>query len=255
MPQPEALEAGGKASAGGPRYVSLARTLKEQIVSGVHPVGSLLPTEIELSERFSVSRHTVRAALRILRDERLVTSRQGAGTLVAPPANSESFLLEAHSINDLVAYAADMYTEIRSTQTEVIDGKAAARIGAARGQEWLVVRGLVRFKKRQTPICWSEYYIHRDFASVGRILPRHSGPIFLLIEDLFGLAITELDQNISTSTLSRNMAAELKAKAGDTSIEVRRTFRAADGTVAQISIHTHPAARFQQSIKMRRLRN
>jgi GntR family transcriptional regulator len=39
-----------------PLYLQVVRALKEEIVSGVHPVGSQLPTEEELCERFSVSR-------------------------------------------------------------------------------------------------------------------------------------------------------------------------------------------------------
>ena len=57
------------------------RALKDEIVSGVLPVGSQLPTEEELCERFSVSRYTVREALRRLREDSLVSSRQGQGTI------------------------------------------------------------------------------------------------------------------------------------------------------------------------------
>jgi len=67
-----------------PLYIQLARTLKEEIVSGVHPIGARLPNEESLGERFSVSRFTVRQALRLLREEGLVQSRQGAGTTSCP---------------------------------------------------------------------------------------------------------------------------------------------------------------------------
>lgn len=242
-------------TAAGPRYAAVAQSLKDEIIGGVHPVGALLPTEGELSARFAVSRHTVRAALRILREERLVASRQGAGTMVVPPAPSEAFRLEANSINDLVAYAADMYTEIRSTQMVTVDGRAAARLGVTGGREWLLVQGMARFKRRQMPVCWSEYYINRDYAGVARLLSRNAGPIFLLIEDMFGVSIAEMDQSISTGSLSATIAEELRGQQGDTSIEVRRSYRSGDGTLVQLSLHTHPAARFQQTIRMRRLRD
>src|SRR6201985_3229058 len=61
-----------------PLYLQLVRALKEEIVSGVYPVGSQLPTEEELCERFSVSRYTVREALRRLREDNLVPPRQAA---------------------------------------------------------------------------------------------------------------------------------------------------------------------------------
>src|SRR5712672_3080063 len=75
-----------------PLYLQLVRALKDEIVSGVHPVGSQLPTEEELCERFSVSRYTVREALRRLREDHLVSSRKGAGTTVVPPRPADSFV-------------------------------------------------------------------------------------------------------------------------------------------------------------------
>src|ERR1700736_5102922 len=70
-------------------YLQILRSLKDEIVRGVYPVGSQLPTEEELCERFSVSRYTVREALRRLRDDHLVASRRGAGTTVVPPSSSD----------------------------------------------------------------------------------------------------------------------------------------------------------------------
>ena len=236
------------------RYASVAQALKERILGGEYDIGALLPPERELAERFAVSRQTIRAALRLLREERLVTSRQGAGTMIATPRSSEAFRLAANSIDDLVAYAAHMYTEVRSTGIELVDGAMAKRLGLAPGHQWFVIRGLARYRRRNTPVCWSQYYINHAFAGIERMLPRDSGPIFLLIEEMFGVSIAEMDQTISTSALPRRLADELQAKPGETSIEVRRTYRTSQGILAQVSLHSHPAARFQQTIRMQRLR-
>jgi len=62
------------------RYLQIARTLRKEIVDGVYPVGSQLPTEHQLCQRFDVSRYTVREALRRLREDNLVaTRRDGLG--------------------------------------------------------------------------------------------------------------------------------------------------------------------------------
>ena len=79
-----------------PLYLQVVRALKDEIVSGVYPVGSQLPTEEELCERFSVSRYTVREALRRLREDNLVASRQGAGTIVVPPRPTELIRPRGH---------------------------------------------------------------------------------------------------------------------------------------------------------------
>src|ERR1044072_3648208 len=112
-----------------PLYLQVVRALKDEIVSRVHPVGSQLPTEEELCERFSVSRYTVREALRRLREDNLVSSRQGAGPRVAPPRPTDSFVHEVMSINDLVAFATGVRFAIDTIEMIVDDAKLASRTG------------------------------------------------------------------------------------------------------------------------------
>ena len=60
------------------------------------------------------------------------------------------------------------------------------------------------------PVCWTEVYINREFAAVGRLLQRHRGPIFHLIEDLFGQSIVEVHQEIAAALISPTLAGGLK---------------------------------------------
>lgn len=235
-------------------YLQVAQALKDEIVSGVYPVGSQLPTEDDLCKRFSVSRYTVREALRLLRDDGLVSSRQGAGTVVIPPSSTDSDIHQVMSINDLVAFGTDTRLVINSIKTTVIDDKLATRTGLPIGEEWLEVRAYRYAEGTEAPVCSAEYYINRDFAAVGRLLQRHTGPIFRLIEDMFGQNITEVHQQISATLISPALAADLKVKEGSAALEVRRTYKTADGKIAQATFNTHPASRFQHSMTMRRVK-
>jgi len=237
-----------------PLYLQLVRALKDEIVSGVYPIGSQLPTEEELCERFKVSRYTVREALRRLRDDNLVSSRQGAGTTVVPPHPADSFVHEVMSINDLVAFATDVRFAIDQIEMIEIDDKLSARTGIAIGEAWLAVRGLRHTESGEWPVCWTEVYINREFAAVGRLLQRHRGPIFHLIEDMFGQSIVEVHQEIAAALISPDLADGLKVKAGTTALEVQRTYRLAAGRIAQVAINTHPASRFRHSMTMRRVK-
>lgn len=254
---PKAAATGRKGANGrsdGPLYVQIARELKEQIVSGAYPVGAQLPTEDELCERFSVSRYTVREALRRLREDGLVTSRQGAGTVVVPVRSSDSYAHEVMSINDLLTWATGTRYDIESIKMVTIDGKLAAKTGLTKGEEWLEVRGARYAENTETPVCWVEYYINRNFAAVGRLLQRHNNPIFPLIEDLFGQTIEEVHQEISATLVSPALATGLKVEVGSAALEVRRTYKTADGEIAQVTINVHPAPLFRHSMTMRRMR-
>ncbi len=56
--------------------------LKENILSGEWPAGSLIPSEPELSRAFNVSRNTVRSAIQELCAYGILNKRQGIGTYV-----------------------------------------------------------------------------------------------------------------------------------------------------------------------------
>lgn len=68
-----------------PAYLQVADTLRERIVKGQLRDGQLLPAEGRLAYDFEVSVSTMRAALRILRDEGLIVTRAPYGTRVRSP--------------------------------------------------------------------------------------------------------------------------------------------------------------------------
>ncbi|MGI6541276.1 MAG: GntR family transcriptional regulator [Bacillota bacterium] len=65
----------------GALYIGIASQLKNDIVRGAFP-DNRLPTEEELSQRFGVSRNTIREALSMLEMDGLITRRQGVGTFI-----------------------------------------------------------------------------------------------------------------------------------------------------------------------------
>jgi len=60
----------------------IANVLRAAILTRRLAPGERLPSQYELAARFGVARETVKSALRILRDERLVVTRQGSGAFV-----------------------------------------------------------------------------------------------------------------------------------------------------------------------------
>ena len=67
-----------------PLYVRLADAIATQIERGELTPGQIIPSEPYLMGTHGVSRGTVRAALRLLRDRGLVVTLPGKGSFVAP---------------------------------------------------------------------------------------------------------------------------------------------------------------------------
>ena len=65
------------------KYAIIADKLREEIRSGRYKQGEKFATELELTERFGVSRQTVRQALSQLSSEGHLVQRQGSGTYVS----------------------------------------------------------------------------------------------------------------------------------------------------------------------------
>ncbi|MBO0767873.1 MAG: GntR family transcriptional regulator, partial [Solirubrobacterales bacterium] len=72
-------------------HALIADTLRQEITSGKLAPGAELPSETELSQRFEVSRGTVRQALGALRSEGLIAGGRGRRALVNRPTLSQSF--------------------------------------------------------------------------------------------------------------------------------------------------------------------
>ncbi|WP_194436679.1 GntR family transcriptional regulator [Vibrio fluminensis] len=65
-----------------PMYRQIADAIRGKISSGEYKVGNALPTEAQLREEFSVSRVTVRQAIKLLVESGELESKQGSGTYV-----------------------------------------------------------------------------------------------------------------------------------------------------------------------------
>lgn len=65
-----------------PPYVQVANALRASILTRKLEPGEKLPSQTELAARYGVARMTIQQALRLLRDDHLIVSRQGSGVYV-----------------------------------------------------------------------------------------------------------------------------------------------------------------------------
>lgn len=243
------------ASPTGPLYKQVVAVLRDEILKGVHPIGGLLPTENELCERFDMSRHTVREALRELRANGLVASRRGSGTTVIQPATaSHSYVHQVGSIADLSQYAIARW-EILSSEMVAIDEVLAERLQTPPGTRWLKMEACRYLADPELPVAWTQFYLHPDYAQVSRLIGKQVRPIYELIHDLYGEQVNDVTQTMHGEEVAEPIAKLLKIKKGSMVIEVERTYRLASGKVIEASNNVYPASTFRFSIKLQRLPN
>jgi GntR family transcriptional regulator len=84
-----------------PSYVSIYNSLYLDIINNVYPQGELLPGEIQLAQKYSVSRNTLRQALAILSEDGLIVKSQGKGTIVA---KRDEKMIPKHFFNPMTTF-------------------------------------------------------------------------------------------------------------------------------------------------------
>lgn len=89
----------------------VADALRAEIESGQYLAGAPLPTYRQLANDHEVAVNTAMAAVRLLRDEGLVTSRQNAGNYVRDRAGDVDTEAELRSLR---VELADLQTQVRS---------------------------------------------------------------------------------------------------------------------------------------------
>src|SRR6266487_1473106 len=126
------------------KYQQLADQLRGAIQSGELRPGDALPTEMQLAERYRVSRPTVRAALAVLRAEGLVDARQGSGAYVRLRRSPRRVPIPRLPDTDTDARADTLgVSQITEAGPASVHGDVASLLGVRDGAQAFVRRRLV----------------------------------------------------------------------------------------------------------------
>lgn len=239
-----------------PLYRQVVQSLRNDISRGVFPIGSQLPPEDELASRFSVSRQTVREALRLLRSDGLVSSRQGSGTTVMPPSTNALFNVHrVTSVDELIAYSAESLYGI--DLMNFVDGeyiKEATGLQIPADQRWLRLQGYrhAPVGHEEPPVCWTEVLVAPEYVGIQRLVRNHRGPIWRLIEDMHGEHLVEIEQRLRVRTVPAELAEGLKIDKGSSLMDVQRIYHNSAGKIVEISNNLYPSQSFVFQMKLRR---
>ena len=237
----------------GPLYARILSELRHRISSGQYPIGSLLPTEAELSIEFSTSRHTVREALRRLIEQGLVRSRQGAGTAVISAETNARYVQSFQSISDLFQNSLDTHFVIHKIETEAISQEIAERIDAKAGQKWVHINGVRWTKPGGTPISYIDSYIPNEYSHIAATFPEHDRRAFYsILEERSGQTIDHVFQEIRSVRMPRSVANSFGLEEGGLCLQLLRRYVARNHTlIASFNWHRGDQFTYRMQIDRR----
>ncbi len=234
-----------------PLYLSLARAVLQDIDSGRYAVGSSLPTEDALAERYGLSRHTVRQALRELKDEGVIWSRAGIGTMVRTRPEAPRFFSGINSVADLLQFVGTTEMHVVSRQEVIADAELAVQLHCQPGQLWYEFSILRKLPGSALPLNYLQAFLRPEYAdAIGRrkVLKQ---PIYSLIEARHGVRIVEVLQEITAASLTQGMALALKATEGQAAMRVTRYYLDRSGSVIEVGVGHYPSGRYTQRSRFR----
>ena len=176
-----------------PRYRQLTANLRTAITSGAYKVGSVLPTELEISRDFGVSRHTVREALRLLHELGLIERRRHVGTIVVRTAEHEEFTQTLPCVEEILRFGRDVRLDMGSYDTVL--ACPLAHDYALQSEKWLRIDGARGPKDRLIGVTTA--IIRRDCAPSKTELLDSKGSLGELVEAQGAGLVKRIDQEIA----------------------------------------------------------
>jgi GntR family transcriptional regulator len=229
-----------------PRYSVIADEVARAIEREQYPVGTLLPSETELRAAYDVSHHTVRDAMRVLQERRLVVPERGRGTRVVARTTTSRYV---HSLDAIP----DLGEVVRETRIKVLRRARIRRSQAEsplpdHSDEWFLIEA-VRLT-RTHPLVWKQVYIDARYSKAAMKVGGSHTPIYRLIERLYGERLVAVRQEVAATPITAAVAAALDVKSGSPGLLIEREYVGESGRVFEVTKSIYPSGRFRYSSEL-----
>jgi GntR family transcriptional regulator len=233
------------------RYWDIANLLRKDIQTGRYKLGDRLPTEEQLLDTFSASRHSVREALRVLTEEGLLLRRPRAGSTVIATTAERHFTQRMASVQELLNYPNTTRKTLWSGYVQATH-ELADVLKCPVGATWFLLRSLRIPAGTTLPVCQTDIYIAPQFAGVTKHKKHLVIPVVDQIADLYDNPADSTDIEISATLVTKEVASVLKVPAGSAGLNVVRRYAGSDGKVFEVTISVHAAQRYTYNFHLKR---
>ncbi|MGQ7932343.1 GntR family transcriptional regulator [Paraburkholderia sp. D1E] len=192
------------------RYIQLATLFRRRIESGQWSVGAQIPTVDELAKECAVARATVRQALGILEEDKLIERFRAKGTFVTQKPQSQLWCVVPTDLSGLLLAAEGASIELLKTEKGVMPTNILRTSGklAPSYQHWLR-----RHSREGRPYYLGDSYIDERLS---RRIPKSAFKRYTsmrILRDMPDLELKEIQQTITIGTADMELARMLELPA------------------------------------------
>jgi GntR family transcriptional regulator len=214
-------------------------------------VGEYLPSEKQLAYEFGVSRPTVRRALEYVEALGLISRRRGDGTKVLASKPFKDYRYTTRPVDDLL-YGRGAERIVTSLEEVVCDAALAERLESAPGTRWIHIAQHRNDLGTGKILVWGDVYIDHKFSGITSQIPEYHGFICDLIEEEYGIAVREIQQEIRPVIIPSTLCSVMALPEGSLGLEMTRRYLNNQKRAVEVSINIFPDERSVYSITLSR---
>jgi GntR family transcriptional regulator len=210
------------------RYIQLATLFRRRIESGEWPVGEQIPTVDELAEECAVARATVRQALGLIEDEKLIERFRAKGTFVIQKPQSALWCEVPTDLSGLLLAAEGATIEILKHEKGVTPGSVLHTAGqlAPSYQHWRR-----RHSREGQPYYLGDAYIDERLARRISKSAFKQHTTMRILREMPDLELREIHQTITIGAADVELSRMLEIPLNAPVAHAWRTATDANGTI------------------------
>lgn len=215
-----------------PLWAQVSADVRRRVAEGAFDTG--FPGEIALTEQYDVSRHTIREALRVLRQEGLLRSERGRGTTIEQNSYSQNLGTLYSLFRTIEDQGVSQRSEVRRLNTTT-NASVAANL-QRRANDELVVLERIRFAGDE-PLAVDTAWLPKDVAAALLKVDFTRGGLYDALASACGVRPDAGQERVTAQTAPAHIAdilhlpadvallyIERTALAGDVPVEWRETY-------------------------------
>jgi GntR family transcriptional regulator len=204
-----------------PLYDQIKVLITQSLIGGEWRPGEIIPSEIELAQRYKVSQGTVRKAIDSLATENILIRRQGKGTFVATH-NQDDIKLRFLRLSAESGQKEILQNEFHSCVKSKSDAHISRVLEIKAGSPTIEVKRLLTFSGR--PLIFDHIIVPAaPFKGLtGAKVEESNGSMYSMYESQFGVRMIRAEERIKAVGADAEVAKALGLKEGYPLLSIER---------------------------------
>jgi GntR family transcriptional regulator len=210
-----------------PLYHQIYMVLRERIMEGLYPPREPMPSEMEFSVEFGVSRVTIRKTFEFLEEEGLIVRMRGRGTFTHPQLASRPVEARVRGLVDNLL-AMGLRTKVQVLEFRYVAASPDVALSLELDAAARVQRAVRLRSYKGRPFSYATTFVPEAVGQTFTKSELASTPLIKLFERA-GIRLSSANQRVSASAADPRVAELLETSVGAPLLNITRIVRDQDG--------------------------